>query len=293
MSDLSADREAILCPYCGDTVPELIEIETGMKLRLKDSGQVNPVPEQVCSGCHEQMTKIVSSSATLKAEQKAKEANRLVLWQNRVSLVKQAKAHFNEKKYAEAAVGFEKYIRCLEIVYEVEPGGLDPEMFRKGARDQEITVVTSVFWDLMKIYDVSTTYAERHMKAAEKLAQFVRFAPIFAQIMRKAEQQVKVAKNPAAFEKFLTEAQSVRPRCFIATAAFDGLEKSEVVRTLCEYRDQRLMHHPIGRAFVALYYRLSPPVASALDAQPRCKPLVRFALKKIAESRFVRNSLNR
>lgn len=267
------------CPYCHDTVPTLVRIEAGMKLRLQQNAKVAPVPDAVCDGCYRMMAKLVSTGAALRAEASAKEQNRLMLWRNRVGLIKQAKQNLAEKKFADAAVSYEKYLRVLEIVYDLKPGGLTPELFRGEAKAQELTVVTSVYWDLMRVYDSSLNFADRQAKVAEKLAAFARYTPIFGHIMRKAESQARSAKNPEAFKKFLKLSNAKRPRCFIATSAFDSYT-DETVQQLCELRDQRLKTTWLGRKFIYAYYRISPPIARQLDRHSGLKPLVRLILKQ-------------
>lgn len=260
-----------------------------MKLRLQESAQVNPAPDAVCDGCHKMLSKMISKGATLRAEQKAKEQNRLMLWRNRVGLVKQAKQLLAQKSYSDAAVAYEKYIRVLEIVYEAKPGELSPDLFKNDSKASEMTVIASVYWDLMRIYDTHNKFADRQMKAADKLALFIRFTPIFPQIIRKAESQARTAKNPDAFKRFLKVSNSNRPRCFIATAAFNG-QRTETVESLCMFRDQVLKASTLGRRFVALYYRLSPGIADFLDRHPAFKPATRAALSTIA--RVGRSALN-
>ena len=282
---------AIVCPYCQDNVPMLIPVEAGMKLRLQNEAQIASPPDQVCNGCFKILSKMISKGAVLRQEQQVKEKNRLTLWRNRVQLVKQAKLQLAQKNFPDAAVAYEKYLRVLEVVYEAKPGGLTPELFKNEARGQEITVIASVYWDLMRIYDTNSRYADRQLKAADKLAEFVRFTPIFPHIMRKAESQARSAKNPEAFRRFLKVASSKRPRCFIATAAFDG-ERTETVAALCAFRDQKLKKSAAGRAFVLGYYRISPEIAAFLDKHPSLKPATRKALKWLAHSSFIRNRLN-
>lgn len=262
-----------------------------MRLRLQNEAQVQAVPEQVCEGCFAQLSRLVSKGAVLRAEAQAKEQNRLMLWRNRVQLVKQAKQHLAQKNFSDAAVSYEKYLRVLEIVYECKPGELKPDLFKSQARAQEMTVITSVYWDLMRIYDTHSRYADRQSKAAEKLAAFVRFSPIFPQIMRKADTQTRTAKNPAIFKKFIKLSNASRPRCFIATAAFDG-ERTMTVEQLCAFRDQHLKTSAGGRRFVRVYYKVSPHVADFLDRNPTLKPATRKLLQWIATSAFVRNRLN-
>ncbi|MES2855879.1 MAG: hypothetical protein V4692_08445, partial [Bdellovibrionota bacterium] len=203
MSESEATEGIISCPYCHDSVPNLVRIEPGMKLRLQEHAKINPAPEAVCDGCYKMMAKMVSKGAALRAEAQSKEQNRLMLWKNRVGLVKQAKVYITQKNFAEAAVSFEKYLRVLEIVYDVKAGLLSPDLFKGESKGQEMTVITSVYWDLMRVYDTNPRYIERQMKAADKLAEFARFTPIFPHIMRKAESQTRSAKHPEAFKRFI------------------------------------------------------------------------------------------
>jgi hypothetical protein len=285
MSDVHVTTEntegIISCSYCHDTVPSLVKIEPGMKLRLKQNAKIETVPDAVCDGCYGMLSKLVSKGAALRAEAAAKEQNRLMLWRNRVGLIKQAKQHLAQKNFAEAAVSFEKYLRVLEIVHDLRPGGLKPDLFRGATKSQELTVITSVYWDLMRVYDSSANYADRQVKAAEKLAEFARYTPIYGHIMRKADIQTRVAKNAAAFKHFLKLSNAKRPRCFIATSAFDSYS-DETVLALCDLRDRRLKSSPLGRKLIYFYYRVSPSLASRLDRHDRLKPAARLILRQAA-----------
>ncbi len=283
MAEPEPTEGIITCPYCQDTVPSLVPIEAGLRLRILQNVKSQVLPESVCDGCHVMMTKMVSKGAALRAEASAKEQNRLMLWRNRVGLIKQAKIHLAKKSFSEAAVSFEKYIRVLEIVYDLKPGGLTPDLFKGQMKSQELTVITSVYWDLMRVYDTNSNYKDRQMKAGEKLAEFVRYTPIYGHIMRKADIQSRIAKNPEAFRRFLKLSNAKRPRCFIATAAFDSYE-NETVIALCRLRDERLVRSRIGRSFVLAYYRLSPWVANQLDLHPRLKPATRLILKLLTKT---------
>lgn len=62
--------------------------------------------------------------------------------------------------------------------------------------------------------------------------------------------------------------------CFIATACYGDYDSPEVV-VLRQFRDQRLMNSFYGRAFVRLYYTISPPIAKQLERSEKWKRLVR------------------
>lgn len=280
--DPNADG-TITCPYCGDTVPALITINTGMRTALAQNPELKTVPDAVCAGCHGILSKMISMGAVLRSKAQAKEQNRLLLWRNRVALVRKAKDHLAVREYGESAVYFEKYLRVLELVYDKKPGELTPDLFSSDARRQEMTVVTSVYWDLMRIYDQSPRYKERQTAAAVKLAEFVRFTPIYGHIMRKAESMARTAKSPDVFKHFLKISNKNRPRCFIASAAFEGAD-DPTIETLRLYRDRVLRKTAAGRRFTRLYYRYSPPVARLIDRGPSpLRAVLRRVFKKIAK----------
>ncbi len=268
------------CPNCQSPNVILLRVDSGLKLRLQEEGSLSNIPNEACEKCHIEFSKMISRNVTMRAESQAKEDSRLQLWRSRVNLVKQGKQYIQGRKFAEAAVAYEKYIRVLEIVYDRKPNDLTPQLFSNQARKQELMVISSVYWDLMRIYDTSARYGDRQRRAAEKLAEFARFTPVFANIARKAESQARNAKNKDAYKYFLKLVNASRPRCFIATSAFGG--RTSEVSQLCQFRDDYLRERPWGRKFIVHYYRHSPRVAAFLDTYPVCKPPVRKVLRLVA-----------
>ena len=181
------------CPRCGTPSNELQHMDAGLIAKLRESGNEEQIPPQVCANCFTQLAGSVARGSLLMAREKAKEQKKLMLWKSRVNLIKKARQSMTEKSFSEAAVAYEKYIKVLEVVFDSKPGELNPEQFKDSARTQELTIVASVYWDLLRIYDTSERYGERQSIAAKKLAQFLRFTPIFPDILRKAESFQKTA----------------------------------------------------------------------------------------------------
>ncbi len=269
---MSSEAQSKACPSCGVASLGLRKIDTGMKLALVAGGAKN-LPEQVCGNCYEKLTGQVSQGVRLRMEQENKEKSKMVLWSSRVSLVKKARALMTAKAFAEAAVAYEKYLRILELVYSVKKGELTPEVFNKSKRSKELTVVASVYWDLMRIYDTSPRFGDRMEKSAKKLAEFLPYSSIYAEIVRKLEGFLKSAKNPHVVKEFMRTMKVSRSRCFIATAVLPFPHCPEAI-ALREFRDHFLKTHRLGRAFVALYYTHSRKLIPILEKNCGLRKLV-------------------
>lgn len=270
----------VQCPRCGIQVTELHMVDADLMGRLQAAGDTS-VPPQVCAGCSSDLKRTVAntSGGVLMAQERAKEQHRLTLWKSRVMLIKKARQSMTQKLYSEAAMSYEKYLKILDIVFEVKKGErLRPEVFKESARTTELTVVASVYWDLLRIYDTSEKYADRMSNSAKQLALFIQFTPIYPDIIRKAESFQKTAKNPQIVKQFLKLANKERPRCFIATAAFENPNAMEV-QDLRVFRDLTLKKSRWGRRFILAYYKISPPLACLLDKHSWLKPAVRGTLR--------------
>ena len=269
------------CPKCGNEADALQPVDKALLEKLKAEGQ-GAVPAQVCLKCFSLLAGSIARGSVLMAHEKAKEQHKLMLWKSRVGMVRSGRALMSQKSFSDAAVIYEKYIRVLEVIFEADSTGLKPDHFKDNARTQELTILVSVYWDLLRIYDTSSRYGERMKKAATKLAQFLKYTPIYPDILKKAKAFERSAKNPAVVRMFLKDASEAKGRCFIATSAFQSYECEEVVQ-LRLFRDLVLEKSDLGRRFVKKYYQVSPGIAQFLDASPRIRAGTKFVLMPIAK----------
>lgn len=276
-----ASLETHSCPRCGTLTDHLVSIDAGMRLALKETGGKD-LPGEVCPSCFDSLTSSVSQGLKLRMERDVREKNKMMAWKNRVHLIKNARSLMSQKSYAEAAVQYEKYLRVLEVVYNLKKGDLTPAVFNNSSRSKELTVVTSVYWDLMRIYDTNPRYNDRMAQAAAKLSQFLPYSPIYPDIVKKAEQYIKTAKNPEIMRQFLKLTRSRRGPCFVASAAFAGEPYAPELHWLRRYRDEVLRPKPLGRRLIRLYYRLSPPLARRIARGQWETRAARWLITKIA-----------
>ena len=68
--------------------------------------------------------------------------------------------------------------------------------------------------------------------------------------------------------------------CFIATAAYGSLLEPHV-KILRDFRDRLLTPNAIGKSFVNLYYKYSPPFANFIAKHHNLRIIVRMALLPI------------
>jgi hypothetical protein len=278
------------CPQCGNPSEALVSIDTGMRFALRATGQADDLPAAVCANCHRSLAGSVSQGFKIRVEREARDKNRVMMWKNRVSLVKQARTLMENKSYSEAAVAYEKYIRVLEVVNNLERGKLDPAVFSNSERSKEMTVVASAYWDLLRIYDSNPGYGDRMSRAAENLAKFLPFSPLYPDVIRKAESFARTAKNPQIVRQFLKATKSGRGPCFIASAVFENEPYAWEMTALRRFRDDVLRTTPWGRTFIVLYYRYSPALANRIHGSQWKKRLLKPLIRKIAK--LAKKSLN-
>ncbi len=86
-----------------------------------------------------------------------------------------------------------------------------------------------------------------------------------------------IAREKKNIDKCQIADQSCKsPECFIATTLYG--EDSSKVQMLCFFRDEYLAASSLGRAFIVLYVRLSPPLARAIAKEYLLRSLVRSCI---------------
>lgn len=279
---MGAEAATKKCPRCGADSRELVRIDAGMRIALAEGGMAKEVPGEACTNCIQEFSKMVSQGARLRAQRKAREANQVALWRNRINVLKQGRTYLAQRLFVEAAIEFEKYIRIVEIVNELKPGELKPEHLKKNAKSNELDVFLSTLWDLIKIYDMNAAYQPKLKEKVNMIVEFGKASPSFPRLARKMAAYSKKAKNREVFNELLTRSNAPKNKCFIATSTYNDPVHPQVL-ILSRFRDEILEDSLPGRLFIWIYYKVSPIVADFLDKNPRLKPTSRHLLDRLAK----------
>lgn len=267
------------CPQCGQSVAEVLPIDIELRNRIQELDLGVSPNQELCRPCLSNLRRrATTSGGLLMAQEKAKDDRKVKLWKSRTGLVRQGHNQMANKLYSEAAISYEKYLKLVEMVFECPKGQLTPKIFKEAAKTAELTVISGVYWDLVRVYDTSDQYGERQRQAAKQLGAFVPFTPIFPDIVKKALIFQRSARHPEVIKQFLSAANAKKSRCFVATSAFNSPIQPEVM-FLRRFRDQQLRAFPLGRKFIKVYYAYSPALACFLDKHAYAKPFVRALLR--------------
>lgn len=266
------------CPICKAKNHQLFPVDSHLKSNLKKIG-IKKIPPTICSSCYKNISKKISGNiANTSSTLTAQERNRALIWKNRTLILKKAQKLFDQKVYSRAADNFEKYLRIVEAANKKKKGELTPDVFSKSRRSRELTVVTSVYWSLLKIYDMNDKHEAQMMEAAKKFSEFLPYSYIYNEIIRKYKSLIKSAKHQKVFRDCFKSAKKSHKKCFIASSAFDSEIAPEVI-DLRNFKKNQLELTQWGRTFIQFYYWFSPKVANYLDKNSYLKPIVRKTLK--------------
>lgn len=274
----------VICPRCLIAKPSISTIADEMRQKALSLQVGIQLPEQACESCMEDIKAMVTTNSLALDREVSKEEKKAKLWRGRVTLLKRARASMKKKAYGKALISYEKYIKSLEVVFDVNEEGLSPELFKERMATKELTLITSAYWDLLRIYDTSENYRSRMVQTAAKLTQFAKVTPILLDIVKKAEAYRKQAKNPDVFKKILNDLMYQKNYCFVATSVFIEPHYWNEIETLRRFRDEVLLKKTWGRAFVKAYYQYSPSFVQILDQHETLKPFVRFFLLRVTKS---------
>jgi hypothetical protein len=199
----------------------------------------------------------------------------------RISIAREGRTHIERKNFPAAMSSYRRFLQITAKSFNVQIEELSPSQFEEKRRVAESLIISSIFFDLLKMLDKldSDSAREERMLYHRLFLRFTKGMPF----------QHFAAEN---IRKHLTYSNSLRNKnefwatyraivgkqfCIVASWAF-GSETSPEVMRLRRFRDESLRKSRLGRRFTLAYYRQGHRAADWLAKMPGARSASRRAL---------------
>lgn len=199
----------------------------------------------------------------------------------RVTIAREGRAFIERKNFPAAMTSYRRFLAITAKSFNVQVEALSPTLFEEKRRVAESLIISSIFFDLLKMLDKlnSDSAREERLLYHRLFLRFTKGMPFqhfAAENIRKHLVYSNSIKNKNEF--WATYRTIVgKSFCIVATWAFDSDSREEVVR-LRRFREEKLWPTPVGRKLVRAYYRHGPAIATVLAKMPGARHLVRRSL---------------
>ncbi len=200
----------------------------------------------------------------------------------RITIAREGRTHIERKNYPAAMTAYRRFLAITAQSFNVEIADISPTHIDQKNRVAESLIISSIFFDLLKILDKldsASARAERQLyhRLFLRFTKGMPFQHFAAENIRKrlVTKNALINKN----EFWATYHAIVgRSFCIVATWAFNS-NSAEEVKRLRRFRDEMLWPNRWGRKFTRSYYRHGHRIANFLVVLPGSQSITRWALK--------------
>ncbi len=215
------------------------------------------------------------------AEKRRQERQFLEELSKRITIAREGRAFIEKRNYPQAMASYRRFLSITAKSFEVQVEDLAPSLFEEKRRVAESLIISSIFFDLLKILDkLNSDSAREERRLYHKL--FLRFTKgmpfqhFAAENIRKHLVYSSAILNKPEFWNTY-KALVGRSFCIVASWAFDSGDCPEV-QSLRKFRSEVLMRSAWGRTLTRLYYKYGHLLAGALSRIPGARTLTRSIL---------------
>lgn len=219
------------------------------------------------------MARIALRSRIQKQLERQQEEQRQEMLKKRMEIAKEGARLFAGGRTIESVKKYQQYLLILEMWKKCGRDGLTPDLFDSKKDLYEIVLISGVFWDLSKLYDLSKK-SDRIGDLVGVLNKFVAFSKGFPHQPLSAE----------ALRRFLSSGRCIHKdefkdaykmisleKCFITAELLPWLNQNDLDQ-LRAFRENKLRKSIAGRLSIRVYETLSPGLAKLLRKNPRTLP---------------------
>lgn len=210
-------------------------------------------------------------------------------YQARFTYTRLAREAFKQGDFVTAIKNYNDYLKTMGDIHDQDPLALSPEIFDPQKDVSEMLLVSHIYWELAKIYDMTPKLQGEFAKALNQFIVFTinqPFQVVNAEILRKHLKQPGItnyAEFRAAYDKIFVESD----KCFISTLCFGNDHQVT--------NDLRLIKHFLeknkyGILLISLYYRNSSRLVRLAEHNQKIHSFIRtiFYLPLIISSKISR-----
>lgn len=203
-------------------------------------------------------------------EQQAPKKNTAALqkqYQQRITLAKHGQEAYQGGDYKNAIKFYNQYLKLLSDINGIEITALSPKYFDKATQSSEMFLISQVYWDLTKIYDLSSQLRKEFLFSLNQFLIFSlnnSFQVVNAETLRRFIRKGK-CKNIADFKAAYQKIYITSKMCYVASFAFGP--NHQTTKTLRLFKLD-LVQFPGGAYFIDAYYRCSPTLVKFCQHYP-------------------------
>lgn len=206
-------------------------------------------------------------------------------YQQRITLAKHGQEAYHKADYKNAIKFYNQYLKILADINGVDATELGPKFFDKGTQSSEMFLISQVYWDLAKLFDVSPQLRREFLFSLNQFINFSinnSFQVVNAETLRRFIRKGK-CKNLGDFKAAYQKIYITSKMCFVATYAFGDTHPTTV--SLRKFKLQ-LFKIPFGETAVEKYYRFSPALVNFCQTYPPLGRLLTYFFFRPALSLF-------
>lgn len=215
------------------------------------------------------------------AEKRRQERQFLEELSKRITIAREGRAFIERKNYPQAMAAYRRFLSITARSFEVQVEDLVPTLFEEKRRVAESLIISSIFFDLLKMLDkLDSPGAREERQLYHRL--FLRFTKgmpfqhFAAENIRKhLVYSNSIVNKPEFWATYKAIVGS--SFCIVASWAFDS-ERSPEVDRLRRFRSEVLARSRAGRLFIRAYYRHGQIAAAVLARVPGARLVARATL---------------
>lgn len=194
------------------------------------------------------------------------------MFKERLDYVRKGLIAFRENNAIEAVKNYTTYLKIMEEVKQIPRGKLTLAQFDVKKDQAEIVMISSIYWDLLRLYDRAPGKAvpPEFLEYARKYVEFTKGCAHESLAVNTVRKYIRSKATPhrAVFKKIFADLGGKNLNCFVATELSREVGP-EALQALRRFRDTRLQHSALGREFMLWYDENGPRLARRVSFWPQ------------------------